>query len=314
MFPNLLPKTLPVLVLLAAASPAFAQDTTKPSALDAPVAPNAGMTETQLHRPTVLSEGYHPLSSDNLASLVIGMSVFSGPSDTADLIGSIDDLVVAADGHIAAVVLGVGGYLGIGEKSVTVDYSQLQWSKAPDGTDRIVLNVTKDALAAAPDFTWNQDLSNARADLAEQQAEAENFAPNPNDASNISPDATTDMPEPGHVDSAALQPIDAAALTAEDLKGIAVYGPDDELIGTIGDFVLSPDGKVDAVVVDVGGFLGLGKKPVAVGFENLSFSVDANDNRYLFLSASKQELEDQPAFDKSTYAADRAAQRLVVHP
>lgn len=307
-------KTLPAMLAALLASSAFAQDAPAPSALDAPTTPNGGMTESQLHRPTTLSEGYRALSSDNLASLVIGMSVFSGTADTADLIGSIDDLVVSADGKIAAVILGVGSYLGTEEKSVAIDFAQLQWSKAPDGSDRIVLNTTKDALAAAPNFAWRSDISTAKADVAKEDAEAAAIAPNANNASNVSPDATTDQPQPGHVDSAGLQPIDAAALTAEDLKGIAVYGTDDELIGTIGDFVLDANGKVDAVVVDVGGFLGLGKKPVAVGFDNLAFSVDANNNRYLFLNASKQVLEDQPPFDKATYASDRAAQRLVVHP
>jgi len=309
-------KALPLFFLAALAAPdlALAQQAAPTSPLDAPVAPNAGMTETQLHRPTTLSEGYRPLTSDHLASLLVGMSVFSGTTDTADLIGAIDDLVVSADGKISAVVLGVGGYLGTGEKSVAIDYAQLQWSKAPDGSDRIVLNVTKDALAAAPAFAWHEDLAEARADVAKQDAEAQAIEPNANDTSNISPDATTDAPETSHIDSANLHPIDAATLTAEDLKGIAVYGINDEAIGTIGDFVVNADGKVDAVIVDVGGFLGLGSKPVAVGFENLAFSIDAGNNRYLFLNVSKQSLEEQPPFDKSTYAADRSAQRLVVQP
>jgi len=293
-------KTLSALCFALLAAPAFAQTPATP----------------ELHHPITLSEGYQPLTSDQLGSLVIGMGVFSGASDTADLIGSIDDLVIGTDGRIAAVILSVGDFTGEGEKDVAVDYSQLQWSKGPDGSDRIVLNATRAALTAAPAFTWRQDLAAANADVdaAQAEAQAQAIAPNANDISNVSPDQTTDMPPARHVDSAALEPIDAAALTAEDLRGIAVFGQDDELIGTIGDFVLNADGKIDAVVVDVGGFLGLGKKPVAVGFENLSFSVDADNQRYLFLNASKQQLEDQPPFDKTTYAADRSAQRLVVKP
>lgn len=304
-------KAVPALAFsLLAATCALAQETpAKPA--------NSGMTEIPLHRPITVSQGYHPVPSDNLASLLIGMSVFSGVSDTADLIGSVDDLVIGSDGHVAAVVLSVGGYLDTGEKSVAIDYTQLQWDKAPDGSDRLVLNVSKDALSSAPDFTWNEALNNAGAEVGAQndaQSQAQNVAPNANDTSNVSPSATTDMPGARHVDRAALQPIDTSALTAEDLNGISVYGTDDELIGTIGDFVLDANGKIDAVVVDVGGFLGLGQKPVAVGFENLSFSVDANGNRYLFLNASRQVLEEQPPFDKSTYTADRSAQRLVLQP
>jgi hypothetical protein len=96
------------------------------------------------------------------------------------------------------------------------------------------------------------------------------------------------------------------------MKGIAVYGVNDEQIGTIGDFVLNAEGKVDAVIVDVGGFLGLGRKPVAVGFDNLNFSADDNNNRYLFINATKDQLEAQPEFNRDTYTAERNTQRMMV--
>lgn len=70
----------------------------------------------------------------------------------------------------------------------------------------------------------------------------------------------------------------------------------------------------DAVIVDVGGFLGLGAKPVAVGFDNLAFSADTFGNRYLFINASREELEAQTAYDPATYEAERETQRMVITP
>ncbi|WP_082647537.1 PRC-barrel domain-containing protein [Roseovarius indicus] len=58
-------------------------------------------------------------------------------------------------------------------------------------------------------------------------------------------------------------------LTAEELEGVSVYGAEDDRLGEISNLVLTDDGKISEVIVDVGGFLGLGEKPVALPFEDL---------------------------------------------
>jgi hypothetical protein len=116
------------------------------------------------------------------------------------------------------------------------------------------------------------------------------------------------------MDRADFSDFDEAGLSADELRGIGVFGVDDRQIGTIGDIVTNPDGSFDAVVVDVGGFLGLGAKPVAVGFDNLSFATDTFGNRYLFLNATTEQLQAQTPYDPATYASDRANQRMVITP
>jgi sporulation protein YlmC with PRC-barrel domain len=279
-----------------------------------------------------LSQGYTPAGDDNLASRIIGTQVYTGTGDDAEVIGDVNDLVLDSDGSIAAVVVGVGGFLGVGEKNVAVAYSDLQWSTAEDGSDRAVLATSKDDLATAPDFIWPPDASeatqplgdtgadndagNAMAPATDTSNEDAAVTPNANDTTNISPDMTTDQPDSamGAPDPSKMTPLDEATLTADDLKGIGVFGQNDEQIGTIGDLVVDADGKIDAVVVDVGGFLGVGSKPVAVGFDNLQFAVDASNQRYLFLNATKEQLDKQPQFNKDTYPQERDAQRLVVNP
>jgi sporulation protein YlmC with PRC-barrel domain len=277
----------------------------------------------------ILSQGYTPADNDSLASRIMGTQVYTGTGDDAEAIGDINDLVLDSDGSIAAVIVGVGGFLGVGEKNVAVPYSDLQWSTDADGNSRAVMATTKDDLATAPDFIWPPDASEATPPLGDNDAggamapapdaaantDAE-VTPNANDTTNISPDMTTDQPEASSMapDPTKMQPLDEATLTADDLKGIGVFGQNDEQIGTIGDLVVDADGKIDAVVVDVGGFLGVGSKPVAVGFDNLQFAVDANNQRYLFLNATKEQLDQQPQFNKDTYPQERDAQRLVVNP
>lgn len=124
--------------------------------------------------------------------------------------------------------------------------------------------------------------------------------------------ATTDTMSTAAIDKSTLSPFDTAAVRAEDLVGTTVYGADDANVGEIGDVVVSQDGKVDSIIIDVGGFLGMGEKEVAVGMDNLSFMTDKDGNKYLYTNMTKEQLEAQPAYDKSTWAEQRDTQRMMI--
>jgi sporulation protein YlmC with PRC-barrel domain len=81
------------------------------------------------------------------ASKLIGSKVYKG--DTS--IGNIEDVLVnLGDSHVSAVILSVGGFLGIGDKLVAIPVSQLQiGSEAKFATD-----LTKEQLAQAPAFDF----------------------------------------------------------------------------------------------------------------------------------------------------------------
>ena len=115
-------------------------------------------------------------------------------------------------------------------------------------------------------------------------------------------------PATGPIDRATLTD---APLTAEELIGTNAYGPADEHLGTIGDVVLSEDGKtIEAVIIDFGGFLGIGTKPVAVAIENLRFATNSNGDKFLFLNVTREQLDKAMAYDKDTYVAERDTQLL----
>ncbi len=62
------------------------------------------------------------------------------------------------------MVVGVGGFLGIGEKNVAVNYDALKISTDENGDRKFVLDATSDELAAAPEFvTTAQKLAEMRA-------------------------------------------------------------------------------------------------------------------------------------------------------
>ena len=67
--------------------------------------------------------------SDWLASTLIGRTVTNAQGET---LGDINDLIVDEQGTVVAVVIGVGGFLGMGEKDVGVRYSALQFQPRPE--------------------------------------------------------------------------------------------------------------------------------------------------------------------------------------
>jgi hypothetical protein len=85
-----------------------------------------------------------------LASSIIGGSVYSPANES---IGDVNDLVVKTTGEIEAVVVGVGGFIGIGEKDVAIALNRFTMEPTPDlSSTKLVLNATKEELEAAPAF------------------------------------------------------------------------------------------------------------------------------------------------------------------
>jgi hypothetical protein len=66
-------------------------------------------------------------------------------------IGVVKDLMVGPDGRIHAAVIGVGRFLGIGEKDIAVPLAALQIERL-DNSGRLILDVPKDILRTAPAF------------------------------------------------------------------------------------------------------------------------------------------------------------------
>ena len=119
-------------------------------------------------------------------------------------------------------------------------------------------------------------------------------------AESTAPAATTDETKTAAIDKSQLKEIPAGEIRSEELVGTTVYGANDENVGEIGDVVLSTDGKVNSIIIDVGGFLGIGEKEVAVGMDNLAFMTDKDGNKYLYTKFTKEQLDAAAAYDKST--------------
>lgn len=83
-----------------------------------------------------------------------------------------------------------------------------------------------------------------------------------------------------------------AELTGKILEGATIYGPNDEKIGSVAH--LHGAGMSAQLVIDVGGFLGIGAKPVAVPIGNVEFMRDEAGDVHAVTNWTKAQLKAMP--------------------
>jgi sporulation protein YlmC with PRC-barrel domain len=162
--------TLALALFLGLSSAAMAQTSTDTSQQQAPAATQPAapaapstaaqpetksdsMQTTEQAKPAKPVQGQIVLQDENsiLASTLIGSTVYTPADET---VGDINDVIVGLDGKVQGVVIGVGGFLGLGEKDVAVKMDQItvQPQDANKSNVRLILNSTKADLEAAPEF------------------------------------------------------------------------------------------------------------------------------------------------------------------
>lgn len=248
--------------------------------------------------------------NDFYASDLIGMRIYNSEVDVDtnvriadgaetewDDIGEINDLIISKEGNVTAVILGVGGFLGMGERDVSVSMDAIKVvMEEGDSDDRfLVVKTSKEALEAAPEFDreMDDDMHDAATGTA---VETETMG------ETMTSDTAIDRPllirpqvaRDGYADA---EMAEVEKLTAEDLDGSSVYGANDETVGEIDRLILGDSGKIAQVVINVGGFLGLGEKPVAVTFDELQVlkNVEGDDFR-IYIDSTEDKLKAQPEY------------------
>jgi len=82
------------------------------------------------------------------ASKLIGSAVYDAKGES---VGDVADLIVDRDGHVPAVVISVGGFLGIGNKLIAIPMDGVKFGE----NDRLTVNLTRDQIAQAPGYSYS---------------------------------------------------------------------------------------------------------------------------------------------------------------
>jgi len=86
---------------------------------------------------------------------ILGRQVLSS---TGEDMGRVIDIVVDRSGQVRAAVIDFGGFLGVGNRRVAVDWAALRFSPTGSKYDRITLELTRDQVNAAPEYRDGRSL------------------------------------------------------------------------------------------------------------------------------------------------------------
>ncbi len=83
------------------------------------------------------------------ANALLNQSVRNSANES---IGDINDLRIDTSGKIVSVIVGVGGFLGIGEKDVALPFNEFSFGRDAKGNVVVTGKVTKESLQSAPEW------------------------------------------------------------------------------------------------------------------------------------------------------------------
>lgn len=267
---------------------------------------------------------------------------YNGEEREWNNIGEVHDIVLSKDGEVKGVLLDIGGFLGLGEKTVAVSMDQIKMVPERDGDGEffLVVNQSKDQLMEAPEFDRDAMLRDDMAATTETETEAS--------GDNVTVITTNDAAVEAEVEGEArelaaeaegveaevegearelaaeaeavereveseaaemkrtladlevdgYERIEPKDLTTEDLTGTRVYSMNEDDIGEIDELIMTTDGQIEQAIIDFGGFLGIGEKQVAVGFDKLSIQRERDGSAMrVYIDATEEDLDAMPRYE-----------------
>ena len=220
------------------------------------------------------------------AGKLIGQEVYDAAGDK---VGEIDSVMVDPNGKVDSVVIDVSGWLE-SEKLVAIEWKDLKTGE----DDKIVSALTKDSATAAAAYNYKDPALRGQVltESGERYAATDADAP-----ADTTADGTATTTADANADNSAMMNADGS-LNASKLIGLDVQSPEDKKVGDIGEVVLDKEGKVEGVVVDVGGFLGIATHPVLLDWKDVTLASQDGKDRAV-VNLTKEKLEQMPAYEVS---------------
>jgi sporulation protein YlmC with PRC-barrel domain len=255
-----------VITVLSVAQPALAQDATtapapKPAATSTNASTNMGVTAVD-------------------AGKLIGQNVVDSNGKT---IGEIDSVIVDTSGKVRSVVLDVSGWLE-SQKLISVPWTDLK----ADADGNIHSSLTKESAQAAAGYKYSADVNRGKVLNESGQVYAADGTQEPTTAGVTGNNSTVDN---------TTQNADGS-FNASKVVGLSVVNNANDSIGKVGEVLLDKSGKVAGVVVDVGGFLGIGTHPVKLAWNQIKM-VNQDGSLRAVVNMNKDALKQMPEYKAS---------------
>ena len=202
--------------------------------------------------------GEEPLADIDLEEL-------TEPLEEWKMVGNVAEIVITRDGTLRGVVVDVGGFLGKGARRV-VSLDDLRFLSDADEENEFFLLYTgqKEDLEAAPEY-----------DEKEVQLRAADK----------------------RMDGEKVEILKVSDVGSDQLIGMAAFGQNNNWIGEISQVTFAEGGKIDQVILDIGGFLGLGETQVAVPLDMIELRRLGGDDLRAYVSATEEELQEMEPWE-----------------
>ncbi|MBF9031455.1 hypothetical protein HKCCE3408_13715 [Rhodobacterales bacterium HKCCE3408] len=192
-----------------------------------------------------------------------------------NMVGDINDVLISEDGEVRSLIVDAGGFLGMGETQRQVDLQNVRFVQDSDDEGEYFVVYTGNRSTFEEQTSYDQEA--VESEGYTRASESEQYA-----------DMQDDMGEPENVgwDN----------VTTEELLGIAVYDSNDEWVGDLSELQLADSDQIENAIIDVGGFLGIGEKPVQMPIDQVEL-IRVNGNMLrAYISATEEELDEMPAW------------------
>ncbi|SEK69172.1 PRC-barrel domain-containing protein [Roseovarius nanhaiticus] len=206
------------------------------------------------------------------------MGEITDAPDNWVMAGEIDDVVIGKDGKVQDVLVDAGGFLGMGETERRVALDSIRFQPDADDEGEYFAIYTGDRKMLEETESYDEDASNEMGETL----------------------GTASWEGYGMNDGAEMQTVSFDSMTTEDLLGTTVYGGNDEWVGEISELALGDDGNVSAVILDVGGFLGIGERAVSMPMDKVELRRMGDEGDIsAYVSATEEELMNMEEWTES---------------
>ena len=189
--------------------------------------------------------------------------------------GQINDVLLSEQGEVRALLIDAGGFIGGGQGDRRVDIEDVRFVPHAEEQDEffVVYSGDRHMLEGAQAYD--------EAQMADGQVRGTQMW--------------------GEEMRGSQTDVAFTSITTDDLVGTSVYGPGDEWVGDVSELALTDSGEIEAVVVDVGGFLGIGERAVALPMDQVQLRRGAGgwfgDDLRAYVNATEEQLEQLPEWN-----------------
>jgi hypothetical protein len=196
----------------------------------------------------------------------IDLEDLSEPAQDWTMAGQVTEIVLRRDGAMQGVVVDVGGLLGKGATRLLA-FDDLRFLPDADEENEFFLLYAgrQEGLKAAPEY--NEDAVKLRA---------------------------ADMRRDGET----VEIVKIEDFGSEQFLGLAAFGENDNWIGEVSQVTFAEDGRIGKVILDIGGFLGLGETQVALPLDMIELRRIGSDDLRAYVSATEEELQQMEPWKK----------------